>query len=366
MLDQRSVQACSIQVENVWGPQVQGCGTDFDLTLLFQEAILCIVPLGIAIVLAVWRIVQLARREAVVASPLLHGVKLVSPSTHYLDDLFCGHCADREPQGNYVVWASLEIALLLTHVFLWTSRTRTTIATSCLSIIGVLVFSLTSHYEHTRSVRASTLMILYLSYSILADVVRARTQWSMPRDNFPIAAIFTTCCVCKVVLLVLEYKVKTVRAGVRKPTPDEQANIVSQAFLWWLLPLFKLGKKMPRLTSEMLPDVDSTLTGPCKVVGAEKEGEMSRPSIFHHLFATRRSLLIGPIFPRLAYTGFMYAQPFLVERATTYMSEPSGPNTYRIGSGLIAAYVIVYVGIAVSNSLLHKSYVMSLTMIMYI
>ena len=85
MVEQRqqiSMQPCSIQVENVWGPQVHGCGTDFDLTLLFQEAILYILPLVVAIALAVWRILQLARREAVVASPLLHGVKLVSPQTY--------------------------------------------------------------------------------------------------------------------------------------------------------------------------------------------------------------------------------------------------------------------------------------------
>ena len=86
---QPSVQPCSIQVENVWGPQVHGCGTDFDLTLLFQEAILYILPLAIAIVWAVWRILQLAKREIVIASPLLHGVKLVRPYT-----LFDGYCAD--------------------------------------------------------------------------------------------------------------------------------------------------------------------------------------------------------------------------------------------------------------------------------
>lgn len=216
-----------------------------------------------------------------------------------------------------------------------------------------MVFSVVSHYEHTRSVRASTLLLVYLGYSILADVARARTLWGMPRSNLPVAAVFTICCVCKLMLLILEQRRKTVRAGIRKPTPDEQADILSHAFLWWLLPLFSLGKKMARLTSEVLPEVDPTLTGPCQVVVEGKGGNLSGPSIFHHLFATRRSLLIGSILPRLGYTGFMYAQPFLVERASTYTSEPSGPNTYRIGGGLIAAYVVVYVGIAVRKSLVH-------------
>jgi hypothetical protein len=58
-------------------------------------------------------------------------------------------------------------------------------------------------------------------------------------------------------------------------------------------------------------------------------------------------MLISPFIPRLAYIGFTFAQPFLVHRATEYMSEPAGPNIYKIGGGLIGAYAIVYVGIAV-------------------
>jgi len=205
-------------------------------------------------------------------------------------------------------------------------------------------------------------MLLYLGFSTLADAMRARTLWSMPRNNVPIAAVFTACCVCKLVLLIVEHGRKTVRSGIRKPTPDEQGDIVSQAFLWWLIPLFSLGRKKPKLTFETLPDFEPKLTRPGDVLveghGGESDGgsSLSEPSIFHHLFAARGWLLMSPILPRLAYTGFMYAQPFLVQRATDYMSEPSGHNTYKVGGGLIAAYVIVYVGVAVRNRLLHTRF----------
>lgn len=264
-------------------------------------------------------------------------------------------------QGGYVLSTLLQIALLIIQVSLRTSLTRTTVAASCLAIIGFVIFLVVSHYEHSRSVRASTLMILYLGFSTVADAMRARTLWSMPRNNIPIAAVFTAFCVCKFALLIAERARKTVRLGIRQPTPDERADIMSQAFLWWLLPLFSLGKKNQTLTSETLPDIEFKLARPGDVVEGQGEGKSggsssSDPSIFRYIFATRGLLLISPILPRLAFTGFTYTQPFLVQRATEYMSELSGPNTYKIGGGLIAAYMIVYVGIAVRNRLLRTRF----------
>lgn len=68
---------CSISVENVWGPQVRGCGQNFDLTLLFQETVLFIGPLAVVLFLATIRLWQLIPRHVTVASPVLHRLKLV-------------------------------------------------------------------------------------------------------------------------------------------------------------------------------------------------------------------------------------------------------------------------------------------------
>lgn len=48
--------------------------------------------------------------------------------------------------------------------------------------------------------------------------------------------------------------------------------------------------------------------------------------------------------------GVNYAQPFLVKRVVIFMSGPTEPGTESIGYGLIAAYAIVYTGIAVSQT----------------
>lgn len=75
---------CSIAVENVWGPQVHGCGHDFDLTLFFQEVVLFAGPLAVLVLLATIRLWQLIRHDVVVASPVLHGLKLVRITVIYV------------------------------------------------------------------------------------------------------------------------------------------------------------------------------------------------------------------------------------------------------------------------------------------
>ncbi|KAH8660626.1 ABC transporter [Xylariales sp. PMI_506] len=303
---------CSMSVEDVWGPQVHGCGTDFDLTLLFQEVVLFIGPLGIATVLAGYRIWQLLKTEAIIASPILHGLKL---------------------GGLLAAQASINA-----------SRTRASIAVSSVGIVGYLFLLITSHLEHARAVRASTVMLLYLSYSTPADTMRTRTLWSMPRENQPVAAILACSCVCKFVLLILESRPKVVRPKVQTPTADERANIVSQAFIWWLVPLFVRARKSA-LTMALLPEIDPKLTR------AVDEGNdvLCGQSVFQHLLIVRGRLLASAIFPQLCYTGLLYAQPFLVQRATEFMTAPRGVNTNKIGGGLIAAYAIVYVGIAATQ-----------------
>lgn len=70
--------SCTVEVEDKWGPQVHGCGTDFDLTLLFHEVVLFIAPLSIALCWAALRIWQLSRRESIIASAVLYRFKIVS------------------------------------------------------------------------------------------------------------------------------------------------------------------------------------------------------------------------------------------------------------------------------------------------
>jgi hypothetical protein len=68
--------------------------------------------------------------------------------------------------------------------------------------------------------------------------------------------------------------------------------------------------------------------------------------LYHYKWAFLEGVL-----PRFAYTGFCFAQPFLVGRVLDFMTEPEHVNSTNYAYGLIGAYAIVYIGIAVCNFL---------------
>ena len=257
----------------------------------------------------------------------------------------------------------LQVALLVIETTFKTSVTRATASASALGIAGTVILLITSHLEHGRSVRTSTVLVLYLSYSCVADALRVRTLWSMP-ENAIAAAVHTALPVVKAILLALELCRKQVVPGVRRPTRDERAGIISRMFLWWLLPVLRSGQKKTPLTPESLPDIEHTLkrAGDAKKVGDEKEKQkpgaeggddntvddvLIGSSVFCHIWAVRGWLILCAVPPRLAYSGFLFAQPFLINKATNWLAAPMDGNTYKIGGGLIGAYAIVYVGLGV-------------------
>ena len=61
--------------------------------------------------------------------------------------------------------------------------------------------------------------------------------------------------------------------------------------------------------------------------------------------AVKWELLIASI-PRLTIIGFKYAQPFLLQATISYVSE-RGNQPKDVGLGLVAAYALVYTGLAV-------------------
>lgn len=62
--------------------------------------------------------------------------------------------------------------------------------------------------------------------------------------------------------------------------------------------------------------------------------------------------LFAPIIPRIVLIVFTFCQPLLLNRFISYLAEPEGPESANIGYGLIAAYGIVYLGLAVRFSLM--------------
>lgn len=59
---------------------------------------------------------------------------------------------------------------------------------------------------------------------------------------------------------------------------------------------------------------------------------------------------LAGVLPRLLFTGFTFAQPFLINAVVGFVGAPGEQQTAQVAAGLVGATVLVYVGIAVCSA----------------
>lgn len=59
--------------------------------------------------------------------------------------------------------------------------------------------------------------------------------------------------------------------------------------------------------------------------------------------------LAAAVIPRLFRIGFRFLQPLLISRVTRFVAEPVSELTTDQGWGLVGAYGLVYIGLAVGE-----------------
>jgi ATP-binding cassette, subfamily C (CFTR/MRP), member 1 len=78
---------CAV-IDRSFGPYAQSCRGGFDFTVLFEESILTLAPIGFVILISPFRIVHLLQREKKVAPNTLGILKLVSSARGRGSSLF--------------------------------------------------------------------------------------------------------------------------------------------------------------------------------------------------------------------------------------------------------------------------------------
>ncbi|KAI1076073.1 ABC multidrug transporter [Whalleya microplaca] len=331
---------CSSAVEDAFGPVVAtSCLAGFDFTLLFEESILTILPLGVAVIWAFQRLFILSGETAKVRRSWPLAVKT----------LF------------FAVYVALQVVLLV----LWTdqgvTKTRLTITCLALTIAGYLILWVVSYLEHTRSVRPSTVVSVYLGISLLLDIARTRTLFFISGGH-TVAAVFLASLLTKLVLLLLEISEKRslIRPRWQNASPEATGGVYNRALFIWLNRLFVDGFRA-YLTVDGLSALDEELlaaSGPSRLMESWERADKSDDNalLWAFLLHYRWNLLAG-VLPRLAYMGFLFAQPFLVETVLDFVAEPNHLEAKSTAYGLVAAYGIVYIGIAISYAVYqHKTY----------
>ncbi len=78
-----SVDSCSLAVDDSFGPWAASCRGGFDFTLLFEETVLTILPLGLLLVIASFRLMHLRKKKRKVVQSWVLVLKLVKLPSRY-------------------------------------------------------------------------------------------------------------------------------------------------------------------------------------------------------------------------------------------------------------------------------------------
>lgn len=157
----------------------------------------------------------------------------------------------------------LYIALQFILLILWsqpsTPRTRATVPTAIAVVVVSLLLLCLSHLEHLRSPRPSTIICLFLGFTLLFDLVRLRTL-SFLQHNRTVTTTFAVGWLVKTIVLALESTSK--KSFLKKPfsngAPEATSGIYSRSLFWWLNGLLWKGSTTT-LSVDDLPDLDDGL-----------------------------------------------------------------------------------------------------------
>ena len=142
------------------------------------------------------------------------------------------------------IFCYFVLQLVLTA--LWSKRSMPAapagIAASCLSAVSSLFLSVLSHLEHSRTLRPSATINVFL-LSIIFDIAVVRTLWLSTYDA-DIRNVFTASFALKGVMLCLEAVEKQryfKSQDDKKLSPYARAGVYSRTFFWWLNGLLLQG-----------------------------------------------------------------------------------------------------------------------------
>ena len=304
----------------------------FDFTPLFEDAVLGILPSALLLLVLPYRIMTLQRQRPKVAKG-----GMLSDNKH----------------AFLVVFALMQLTLLIMFILNASLRTRATIPAAALVFSCSIGLCVLSHLEHVRSVRPSPLINFYLLLTLPFDVARTRTLFLADASK-PLAGAFAGMLGVKILVLLAEAAEK--RGILLEPyrglSPEETSGLYSRSFFFWLNKLMTSGFSR-QLTNNDLYPIDHHMSSVRLKAEMKRSWEASaaprgRPrTLFWAMMWANRWALSYCLVPRLLQIAFRYTQPFLLTRTISFASDTSQPDS--LGWGLTGAFFLVFLGLAVSN-----------------
>ena len=249
--------------------------------------------------------------------------------------------------------------LQLTVLLLWAVDsplgTQASIPAAALDFAAACTLCVLSSYEHTRSIAPSVIIDTYLFFSLLFDAARLRTLFLI--DNVEvrsIAVVGALSIAIKVGVLVSEASSKRayLLQNYHHLSPEATSGTYSKAVFWWLNGLLRAGYSSLLGVSDLY-EIDERLSSAVvarrfEVAWAAADKTRKHALLLTTAYILRWQLLLSAT-PRLILVGFKYAQPFLLTRTISYVSNRNDQPS-NVGWALIGAYATIYVGMALCTA----------------
>ncbi|KAH7041159.1 uncharacterized protein B0I36DRAFT_379973 [Microdochium trichocladiopsis] len=310
------------------GPQCRG-GVDF--TLLFELVFFSILPLCVFVPSALYRVV------------VLRGCPVIAkrPSSSRLWKL----------GASALLFACAIVVLVLLSTSL-ISCYELAIAAASLDVVAAGTIGALSWHQHASSPRPSYQITLFLSIHILLNLATARTLWLIfGAAALPIAYLVHLSLKC-IVLVLENIEKRQVLDADATYSKEEYAGPLSRIFFGWLSTLFVEGHRSFLALDTLMPiaaDLQSSSIG--RFQDKAFGGPRMNTKLLWQLFANLRAAFLVPIIPRLALIGFTVSQPWLVHTTINYTNIPRDERNKVHGQFLIPAYILTFVGYALSSAL---------------
>ncbi|RDA91871.1 hypothetical protein CP533_0366 [Ophiocordyceps camponoti-saundersi (nom. inval.)] len=309
-----------------FGPQLPG---SFDFTLFFEQAVFSIGPSALLLLASPFHILALAGRKPSFGADKLLWLKLLCVFLLF----------------------GLRLAILL----LWVDsspvvRTRLTLTAASLSLADVVAMGSLIYADHRYSYSPSILVSLYISATILLDVANVRSLVLRQR-LVPVAVINAISLTFKLLLLALE-EVPKRHFSVLFVSKETSSGLWNRSVLWWLNSTFYKGY-IAFLRIDDLIILDHKLSSRRLASSLDREwrciDKYARHSLAYATFKAFQANFWTAVIPRLCYTGFAFAQPFLIQSIVNFLGATRPDNSSTVVAGLVTATALVYLGIAFSK-----------------
>ncbi|ODA81829.1 hypothetical protein RJ55_00334 [Drechmeria coniospora] len=308
---------CPSNADDQFGPRVDTSCRFFDFTLLFEDAFFVVLPAVLFLLLLPWRLVHLYRSPVKVTSFALATWKLVLMML-------------------LLVLHLIHLVLVLQHPALHTSLA---VPSAVLAAIAVFAAAILSFLEDQPSA--------------LLCLPRLRSLWLLPIATAP-KAVWTVVFALTLAVIVLESlrKTRSLRPQFRGLAMEQAAGFWVRGFFTWLLPFFRVGyKKCLELDDIPKPGADLEEAAASAKLDAAWSNVTGRHRLLRATVLANLWPILSAVPPRIALACFTFCQPFLIERAVSNLDARQDGHRSEYAWALVGAFVLVYIGIAVSRAL---------------